>query len=69
MVEAARCKCPICRRPVAADSPEFPFCSRRCRVQDLANWAEGCYVIHSPLPEESEDAGLPQGEAGAEHEE
>ncbi len=28
----------------------MPFCSDRCRIQDLANWADGKYVI--PGPEE-----------------
>jgi len=38
-------KCPICRKPVPADGPEYPFCSQRCRTVDLANWASGVYRI------------------------
>lgn len=38
-------RCPICHKPVEAEAPELPFCSRRCRVQDLANWAEGVYRV------------------------
>ena len=38
-------RCPICRKPVAEDAPEYPFCSQRCRVQDLANWSTGVYRI------------------------
>ncbi len=46
--------CPICRRPAGRlhgpHTPEFPFCSPRCRQQDLANWAGGKYVISTPAP-------------------
>jgi uncharacterized protein len=53
-------KCPICRKPVARTDPEFPFCSERCRVIDLGNWASGKYVISTPVtppqgPEPEED--------------
>jgi endogenous inhibitor of DNA gyrase (YacG/DUF329 family) len=41
--------CPICRKEVASDNPDFPFCSERCRTIDLGNWASGKYVISSPL--------------------
>jgi len=49
-------KCPICRKDVARSDPEFPFCSDRCRLIDLGNWASGKYVISSPLstPEDLE---------------
>ena len=42
-------KCPICRKKVTRDNPEFPFCSERCRVIDLGNWASGKYVISTPF--------------------
>jgi endogenous inhibitor of DNA gyrase (YacG/DUF329 family) len=42
-------KCPICRKEITRENPEFPFCSERCRVIDLGNWASGKYVISSPL--------------------
>jgi len=42
-------KCPICRKEVARDNPEFPFCSERCRILDLGNWASGKYVVSTPL--------------------
>jgi endogenous inhibitor of DNA gyrase (YacG/DUF329 family) len=41
--------CPICRKPVALDSPEMPFCSERCRTIDLGKWASGDYKITSPI--------------------
>ena len=28
--------------------PEFPFCSERCRMIDLGNWATEKYVISTP---------------------
>jgi len=40
--------CPICKKEVAPGDPEFPFCSERCRIIDLGNWATGKYVIPSP---------------------
>jgi len=41
--------CPICRKEVTRDHPEFPFCSERCRLIDLGNWASGKYVISTPI--------------------
>jgi ribosomal protein S12 methylthiotransferase len=31
-------KCPICKKKSRSD-PELPFCSERCRIIDLGNWA------------------------------
>jgi endogenous inhibitor of DNA gyrase (YacG/DUF329 family) len=47
--------CPICRKEVAEENPEFPFCSERCRLLDLGNWASGKYVISTPRDEPAED--------------
>lgn len=41
--------CPICRKDVALDDPNVPFCSDRCRVIDLGKWASGEYKITSPI--------------------
>ena len=41
--------CPICRKEVKKENPEFPFCSERCRIIDLGNWASGKYVVSTPL--------------------
>jgi endogenous inhibitor of DNA gyrase (YacG/DUF329 family) len=38
-------KCPICKKEVADDSSEYPFCSDRCRTIDLGNWASEKYAI------------------------
>ena len=51
-------KCPICRKEVKREDPEFPFCSERCRIVDLGNWAAEKYVISTPadvLHEQSEE--------------
>ncbi len=45
--------CPICRKPVdSAIHPDFPFCSERCRLLDLGNWASEKYVVSEPLFDE-----------------
>ncbi len=41
-------KCPICKKEVTPGEPDFPFCSQRCRIIDLGNWASEKYVISSP---------------------
>jgi endogenous inhibitor of DNA gyrase (YacG/DUF329 family) len=41
--------CPICKKPVALDSADVPFCSDRCRLIDLGKWASGDYKISSPI--------------------
>ena len=48
--------CVLCRtRPV--DERWGPFCSERCRNEDLARWAEGSYrVAADPEPEPATDA-------------
>lgn len=51
-------KCPICKKEVAAGDPEAPFCSERCRLIDLGNWACGKYVVPGKperLPQEDEE--------------
>lgn len=46
--------CPICRTSTDSTAhPDFPFCSRRCRLLDLGNWASEKYVISSPAFDES----------------
>ena len=49
-------RCPICKRPTdsAADA-EFPFCSQRCRLQDLGNWAAEKYVVSQPFFDEDDE--------------
>jgi endogenous inhibitor of DNA gyrase (YacG/DUF329 family) len=56
--------CPICKQSMAGQSrtewPEFPFCSRRCKMIDLGRWLGEAYRLpaeegeEQPDPEESE---------------
>jgi hypothetical protein len=48
--------CVFCRRQ-AVDPDWRPFCSERCKIQDLARWADGAYRVPGervPDPEERE---------------
>ena len=46
--------CPICKKPTDSEADaEFPFCSDRCRLFDLGNWASEKYVISEPAFDES----------------
>jgi uncharacterized protein len=55
---AASVRCPICKKEVPLDDPNMPFCSDRCRVIDLGNWAEGKYVISTSVdPDDWEGIG------------
>jgi hypothetical protein len=33
---------------------EFPFCSERCRLHDLGNWASEKYIVSDPVFDMSE---------------
>jgi uncharacterized protein len=45
--------CPICGRPTDSEvHAAFPFCSERCRLLDLGNWAAERYVVSEPAFEE-----------------
>jgi len=49
-------KCPICKKEVAEENQFFPFCSERCKVIDLGNWASEKYIISTPIqPSDSEE--------------
>ena len=52
-----RRKCPICSRPPQPESE--PFCSKRCRDEDMARWLTGGYRIPTnDLPDpEGGDSG------------
>jgi len=48
--------CPICKKETLWDDNPFrPFCSERCRLIDLGQWASGEYRVPGEkrdLPEE-----------------
>jgi endogenous inhibitor of DNA gyrase (YacG/DUF329 family) len=46
-------KCPICGKEAATEF--FPFCSDRCRLIDLGNWADERYRIPEERDEKHED--------------
>ena len=48
-------KCPICKKETKRGNPEYPFCSERCRLIDLGNWASEKYVISTPVKPEAPD--------------
>ncbi|MDP8980039.1 MAG: DNA gyrase inhibitor YacG [Acidobacteriota bacterium] len=48
-------KCPICKKTVERGDEDFPFCSERCRLIDLGNWASEKYVVSRPLEKTQED--------------
>lgn len=39
--------CPLCATPApwSTDNPARPFCSERCRLIDLGQWADGSYHV------------------------
>ncbi len=54
----AKIKCPQCSKMVAwQGNPHRPFCSERCRLIDLGQWADESYVIpgrsQEPISEEN----------------
>lgn len=45
--------CPICKKLTDSQThPDFPFCSERCRLLDLGNWASERYVVSEPVIDE-----------------
>jgi endogenous inhibitor of DNA gyrase (YacG/DUF329 family) len=48
-------RCPICKKEVALGAPDFPFCSERCRIIDLGNWASEKYKVSTPVQPKQED--------------
>jgi uncharacterized protein len=48
--------CPICKTLTESlTNAEFPFCSARCRLQDLSNWAAEKYVVSEPIFDEDDN--------------
>jgi endogenous inhibitor of DNA gyrase (YacG/DUF329 family) len=49
--------CPVCRKAVAwlAGSTWRPFCSERCRLIDLGDWAAERHVIAGRAADVSDD--------------
>lgn len=48
-------RCPNCKADTDSSvHKNFPFCSERCRNQDLGNWASEKYVVSEPVFDEDE---------------
>lgn len=47
MSEKKKPKCPMCKEPVEllSENEYFPFCSKRCKMQDLGKWLDEDYSI------------------------
>jgi hypothetical protein len=47
-------RCVFCRRHAVEDAWR-PFCSERCKLQDLARWADGGYHIAAEPVDDSDE--------------
>lgn len=49
--------CPHCKKPINwTDNPYRPFCSERCKLIDLGNWADEKYrVPDENISQETDD--------------
>ena len=52
--KAKPAKCPICARPSLVEL--HPFCSKRCKDEDLRRWLDGAYRIPTDEGPEAPDA-------------
>jgi endogenous inhibitor of DNA gyrase (YacG/DUF329 family) len=57
-------KCPTCGKPLewSDKNPWRPFCSERCKLIDLGEWASEGHRIpgppHAPMEDEDSDPGI-----------
>ena len=56
--------CPSCGKTVDwSEQPSYrPFCSKRCRLIDLGEWASDSYRIPSREPAPDDGIGLPDSD-------
>ncbi len=50
-------QCPTCKKPVewSEKNPWRPFCSERCKLIDLGEWASDSYVIRGNSYEQTNE--------------
>ncbi len=49
-------KCPTCKRETEYTGNEFrPFCSKRCKLLDFGDWADGKFSLPSQTASLSEE--------------
>lgn len=57
-------RCPICDKALDVQGPkewpDWPFCSKRCKLVDLGRWLGGQYKIETPAKEEDLENALAQ---------
>jgi uncharacterized protein len=60
-------KCPTCGKPAdyIPENKYRPFCSERCKLIDLGEWASGSYAIPVQTPPEPEELEAALEEAAA----
>lgn len=57
--------CPTCRTPTSWEGNAFkPFCSERCRIQDLGAWSSESYRIPEKPQEEGGEGWTGEVEGG-----
>ena len=58
-------RCPQCGREMQyekiSDIPDFPFCSKRCRMVDLDKWFDEDYKISEDLVDKEHDGDKTSG--------
>jgi endogenous inhibitor of DNA gyrase (YacG/DUF329 family) len=64
-VKPQQIRCPRCRRPVVWEgNPHRPFCSERCRLVDMGNWAAERYRVAGEDVEPDENGGNGESKNG-----
>lgn len=58
VTEGRTVRCPSCGGPsvYAPSNPYRPFCSERCKTQDLSAWASERYAVADSNPPSPDDA-------------
>lgn len=49
-------RCPICDEPMPgnwAEYPDYPFCTKRCRLVDLGRWLSEEYTVAADKRDQS----------------
>jgi uncharacterized protein len=57
--------CPICRKPISAETK--PFCSARCREVDMNRWFTGGYAMPAVELDDVDFEALEAEESPQEH--
>jgi endogenous inhibitor of DNA gyrase (YacG/DUF329 family) len=54
-------QCPICEKVMDGQGPkewpDWPFCSKRCKLVDLGRWLGGNYRIEAPASPDDLESG------------